>query len=166
MMTNTTTYNDKALHYRNASTTARGASNGNTVEGYAAVYNSTTDLGPVYETIAPGAFDGADLSDVRLLVNHDGVPLARSKSGTLHLEVNDRGLRYLAVLDNTSAAANLTSAARRGDISESSFGFTIAAQRWDRMNGKPHRIIEKIAKVIDVSPVTYPAYQETSFGAV
>lgn len=151
--------------FRTAGGTARAAATGTTIEGYAAVYNDVTDLGPVYESIEPGAFDGADMSDVRLLINHDGVPLARSKSGTLHLEVDSRGLHYVAALDDTMRGAEIASAARRGDISQSSFAFTIAQQRWEERDGKPHRVIERVGMVLDVSPVTYPAYPTTSFKA-
>ena len=141
------------------------ASNGPTVSGYAAVFNQTTDLGKMYERIEPGAFDGADMSDVRLLINHEGLPLARTASGTMALLIDERGLRYVATLDTTEQAHALASAARRGDVSQSSFAFTINRQRFEEHNGKPLRIIEQVGTVLDVSPVTYPAYPGTEFKA-
>jgi HK97 family phage prohead protease len=150
---------------RNNNQAVSAASNGPTVSGYAAVFNQTTDLGKMFERIEPGAFDGADMSDVRLLINHEGLPLARTASGTLGLMVDSRGLKYVATLDTTEQAHALASAARRGDVSQSSFAFTIDRQRFEEHNGKPLRIIERIGTVLDVSPVTYPAYPGTEFKA-
>lgn len=138
---------------------------GTTVGGYAAVFNEITDLGTFYESIAPGAFDEADMSDVRLLYNHDGIPLARTKSGTLTVYLDERGLKYVAALSETEYAQQIADAARRGDISQSSFAFTVDRQRWTEHNGKAHRIIEKVGAVTDVSPVAFPAYEGTEFHA-
>ena len=153
------------IRKRNNNQAVTAASNGPTVSGYAAVFNQVTDLGKMYERIEPGAFDGADMSDVRLLINHEGLPLARTASGTMGLMVDSRGLRYVATLDTTEQAHALASAARRGDVSQSSFAFTIDRQRFEEYNGKPLRIIERVGTVLDVSPVTYPAYQGTEFKA-
>jgi hypothetical protein len=144
----------------------RAASNGPTVGGYAALFNEVTDLGQVYERIEPGAFDGADMSDVRLLYNHEGVPLARSSAGTLAVMIDPKGLKYVAALSDTELARQIADSARRGDITQSSFAFTITRQRWDEHNGRPLRVIESIGKVIDVSPVSYPAYENTEFSLV
>jgi HK97 family phage prohead protease len=141
------------------------ASNGATVGGYAAVFNQITDLGRMYERIEPGAFDEADMSDVRLLINHEGLALARTKSGTLGVMVDSRGLRYVATLPETEQGHALATSARRGDVSQSSFAFTIGKQRFEQHEGKPLRIIERINKVLDVSAVVYPAYEGTEFGA-
>ena len=153
------------IRKRNNNQAVTAASNGPTVSGYAAVFNQVTDLGKMYERIEPGAFDGADMSDVRLLINHEGLPLARTASGTMGLMVDSRGLRYVATLDTTEQAHALASAARRGDVSQSSFAFTIGRQRFEEHNGKPLRIIERVGTVLDVSPVTYPAYPGTEFKA-
>jgi len=153
------------IRKRNNNQAVSAASNGPTVSGYAAVFNQVTDLGKMYERIEPGAFDGADMSDVRLLINHEGLPLARTASGTMALLIDERGLRYVATLDTTEQAHALASAARRGDVSQSSFAFTINRQRFEEHNGKPLRIIEQVGTVLDVSPVTYPAYPGTEFKA-
>ena len=153
------------IRKRNNNQAVTAASNGPTVSGYAAVFNQVTDLGKMYERIEPGAFDGADMSDVRLLINHEGLPLARTASGTMALLIDERGLRYVATLDTTEQAHALASAARRGDVSQSSFAFTINRQRFEEHNGKPLRIIEQVGTVLDVSPVTYPAYPGTEFKA-
>jgi HK97 family phage prohead protease len=129
------------------------------VEGYAAVFDSVTDLGPFQERIAPGAFSDVLEDDVRLLINHDGVPLARTTNGTLELSQDDTGLHYRAVLSNTQASKDLYEMIRRGDINQSSFAFMIGEESRDENDV---RVIDKVAKLIDVSPVTYPAYQAAS----
>jgi HK97 family phage prohead protease len=136
------------------------------VTGYAARFNEITALPHFLERIAPGAFTRADLSDVRLLVDHAGVPLARSSSGTLRLEVDKTGLRYTAELPNTERGRELYEAIRRGDVSQSSFAFTIARQTWTEHKGQALRTIEDVGVVFDVSPVTYPAYPTTSAAIV
>ena len=141
------------------------ASNGATVGGYAAVYNQITQLGNMYERIENGAFDDADMSDVRLLINHEGIALARTKSGTLGLITDGKGLRYVATLPDTEQGNALATAARRGDIDQSSFAFTVSKQRFEQHNGKPLRVIEQIGKVLDVSAVVFPAYEGTEFNA-
>ena len=132
--------------------------------GYAALFNRTTDIGYFEEVIEPGAFDGADMSDVRALFNHDpNMLLARTASGTLSLRIDERGLRYEFTIPDTSAGRDLRELLRRGDITQSSFGFTIDKEDWEERTGmKPKRKIKKIKRLFDVSPVTFPAYQETS----
>ena len=127
------------------------------VEGYAAVFNSVTDLGPFKERIAPGAFADVLDDDVRFLVNHDGVPLARTTNGTMELKEDEHGLHYRAQLSDTQAGRDLYTMIKRGDISQSSFAFTIARESVDDDNV---RVIEKVASLIDTSAVTYPAYKD------
>jgi HK97 family phage prohead protease len=127
------------------------------VEGYAAVFNSVTDLGPFKERIAPGAFADVLDNDVRFLVNHDGVPLARTTNGTMELKEDEHGLHYRAQLSDTQAGRDLYTMIKRGDISQSSFAFTIARESVDDDNV---RVIEKVASLIDTSAVTYPAYKD------
>lgn len=138
-----------------------------TIEGYAAVYNAVTDLGWFTEQIEPGAFDGSDMSDVVALFNHDpNFPLARTSSGTLSLELDDKGLKYKFEAPNTSYGNDLLESIKRGDISHSSFAFTIEKQRWiEEIERPPLRVIERIGVLFDVSPVTYPAYKDTSVSA-
>lgn len=141
-----------------------------TLRGYAAVYNSESeDLGGFTEMIAPGAFDGVLGDDIRALVNHeDSKILARTSAGTLRLSTDERGLIYEFDVPDTSYGNDLLESVRRGDINQSSFGFTVEADHWEQNdNGykdkkKPRRTITKVARLYDVSPVTYPAYPDTS----
>lgn len=142
-----------------------------TIEGYAALYNERSEkLWDFYEEIAPGAFDSADLTDVRALFNHDpnGI-LARTTSGTLELEVTDKGLFYRFESPKTTAGNDLLESVRRGDISQSSFAFTLLPDgdewRREKEDDMLVRTITRIDKVFDVSPVTYPAYSPTTVTA-
>lgn len=133
--------------------------------GYAALFNTAADIGGAFEEyIEPGAFDEADMSDVRALFNHDpNMLLARTASGTLRLSIDQKGLRYEFDIPDTNAGRDLRELLRRGDISQSSFGFSIAEEDWEERRGmKSKRKIKKIKRLYDVSPVTFPAYQETS----
>lgn len=145
----------------------RAKPEGRTIEGYAAIFDSETDLGWFIEEIARGAFDGADMSDVVALFNHDpNYPLARTSSKTLVLEVDEKGLKYRFDAPDTTFGEDLLKMIRRGDISQSSFAFTIKDQEWIERTGTPSkRMIKKIDALYDVSPVTYPAYKETSVTA-
>lgn len=154
---------------RSISAELRAAKEGRTIEGYAAVYNQETDLGWFREVILPGAFDGADMSDVRALFNHnpDSI-LARTASGTMSLEVDERGLKYRFEAPNTTLGNDLLEMIRRGDISQSSFAFTVGngGDEWEESEGRNDlRKIKKFRAVYDVSPVTYPAYAQTSVQA-
>lgn len=138
---------------------------GKTVSGYAALYNSRSEMmWDFYEVIDPGAFDSADVTDVRALFNHDpNMLLARTSSGTMKLDFDERGLKYTFSLPDTTAGRDLSEMLRRGDVSQSSFGFTIAGDEWEERDGEtPVRHITKIKRLYDVSPVTYPAYPDTS----
>lgn len=142
--------------YRNAE--LRATPKAMVLEGYAALYNEPTDLGPFREMIAPGAFAEVLDDDVRLLLNHDGAPLARTKNGTLQLSDDERGLMYRAELIDTQAGRDLYAMVKRGDITQSSFGFTIEKQE---IQEDGLRVITKVGRLLDVSPVTYPAYEST-----
>ena len=143
---------------------------GKTVTGYAAVFNSLSEeMWGFRERIDPAAFREADISDVRALFNHDpNMLLARTSSGTLKLEVDERGLRYSFDLPDTTAGRDLGELLRRGDVTQSSFGFTIADDEWiesrdnDGNVEEVTRVIKKVKRLYDVSPVTYPAYPDTS----
>ena len=150
----------RGVQYRTAE--MRAAEDEMIVEGYAAVFNSITDLGPFKERIAPGAFSDVLDNDVRLLINHDGVPLARTSNNTLKLEEDEDGLHYRAMLSDTQAGRDLYTMIKRGDISQSSFAFTVAEESVDE-DGV--RVIDKVGSLIDVSPVTYPAYQAATVSA-
>ena len=147
---------------------------GHIITGRPIIFESKTDLGQFYEVIDRDALHGADLSDVSLLVNHnlDMIPLARSTSSnqnsTLRLDLDTNGLAIRANLDienNTSARA-LYSAVQRGDISGMSFAFWVSDVEWyDLDSTKPTRRITKIERVLEVSAVTYPAYEQTEIQA-
>lgn len=141
------------------------------VTGRPVVYNSKTDLGYFYEVIERGALNGADLKDVRFLVNHDTskIPLARSRNNnansTMQLMPDDQGMGIRVNLDvkNNSEARNLYSAIERGDISGMSFMFRIDDEEWtDLESDHPTRHVRKISDVVEVSAVTFPAYDATS----
>lgn len=137
-----------------------------TVRGYASVFDiDSENLGGFIERIAPGAFDQADMSDVRALFNHDdNKVLARSSSGTLRLGVDERGLFYEFDLPNTSYARDLAELMDRGDVNQSSFGFTIRedGDEWNYDKKPARRTITKIDRLFDVSVVTYPAYPDAT----
>ncbi len=144
---------------------------GKTVEGHAAVFNQTVDIGGYFdEVIERGAFDSCDFTDVLMCINHDlsKIPLARSRNNspnsTLRLSIDDMGLAISANLDtdNNQDARGVVSAIERGDIDGMSFIFRIAEQKWERMDtDKPLRRILKIAKVFEAGPVNMPAYSNT-----
>jgi HK97 family phage prohead protease len=108
-----------------------------------------------------GAFQKTikDGADVRLLIDHEGVPLARTKSGTLELEEDARGLKVTADLDpNNPDAARVISAMRRGDISQMSFAFRTIKDAWS--DDRSVRELREV-QLFDVSVVTFPAYEAT-----
>ena len=133
------------------------------IEGYAANFEQRTDLGYFKEEIARGAFDDVMEDDVRLLLNHEGAPMARTTNGTLELSIDDTGLKYRAALADTQDGRDLYKLIKRGDISQSSFAFTIAEQEWSE--DRSTRTVTKMARLLDVSPVTYPAYPTTTVAA-
>lgn len=164
---------DKKLEQRSYSFEIRAEQNENevgVVTGRPIVYNSKTDLGWFDEIIERGALDGADLRDVRFLVNHDisRIPLARSRNNnansTMQLMPNDNGMDIRVNLDlkNNSDARNLYSAIERGDISGMSFMFSIDDEEWSELESEhPTRHVRKIGSVVEVSAVTFPAYEDT-----
>jgi len=147
---------------------------GNIITGRPIVYDSKTDIGFFDEIIERGALNEADLTDVRFLVNHDTnkIPLARSRrnngNSTMQLDVDDQGMAIKVVLDteNNSDARSLYSAVQRGDISGMSFMFSIDDEEWENLESEhPTRHIRKIGSVVEVSAVTFPAYESTEINA-
>ena len=138
-----------------------------TITGYAAIYNSDSeDLGGFIERMAPSSFDGRLQDDVRVLFNHDNnLVLGRTISGTATLEVDEKGLRYTCQLPDTSYAKDLIELMERGDVTQSSFAFTIEDESWEeRADGMLIRTVKKVGQLYDVSPVTYPAYKDSTSG--
>lgn len=140
------------------------------VTGRPIVYDSRTDLGYFDEIIERGALNGTDLRDVRFLVNHDisKIPLARSRNNnansTMQLMPDDQGMSVRVNLDvkNNTEARNLYSAIERGDISGMSFMFAVDDEEWSELESEhPTRHIKKISNVVEVSAVTFPAYEDT-----
>ena len=136
------------------------------------VYGSRTDLGYFDEIIAAGALDKSNLRDVRFLVNHNTsmIPLARSRNNnansTMKFSVDAEGMNLdfvkLDVANNADARA-LASAIERGDISGMSFMFSVDDERWEELESEhPTRHILGISSVVEVSAVTFPAYDDTS----
>lgn len=147
---------------------------GNIITGRPIVYNSRTDLGYFDEIIEPGALDNADLTDVRFLVNHDTskIPLARSRrnngNSTMQLMPDMEGMAIRVALDteNNSDARALHSAVDRGDISGMSFMFSVNDEEWENLESDhPTRHIRSIGSVVEVSAVTFPAYESTEINA-
>lgn len=143
-----------------------------TVSGYAIVFNSdSNDLGGFIERIDPTSLDGViEQSDVLCLLNHneDRGVLARSNKGegSLTLEIDEIGLKYTFEAPNTALGDELLEGLRRGDISTSSFAFTVGKDSWSKMeNGTYLRTINSINELFDVSPVYRAAYDATSVKA-
>lgn len=147
---------------------------GNIITGRPIVYNSRTDLGWYDEVIEPGALNNSDLTDVRFLVNHDlnKIPLARSRkntaNSTMQLSVDNNGMDIRVVLDveNNADARALYSAVQRGDVTGMSFMFGIRDEEWENLDSDhPTRHIKEISTVVEVSAVTFPAYESTEINA-
>jgi Escherichia/Staphylococcus phage prohead protease len=133
---------------------------GRTVHGYAALYGVLSeDLGGFRETIATGAFGPAVNDDVRALLNHDpNEVLGRTRSGTLRLFDEPRGLRFELDLPSSPLGENVREAVRRGDLDGASFRFEVGEDEWQ---GEV-RTIKTIRALRDVTLATYPAYPDAS----
>jgi HK97 family phage prohead protease len=137
------------------------------IYGYAAVFNSRSALifGTFMEEIAPGAFDDVLGDDVRALFNHDpNFVLGRTRSKTLEISLDSRGLAYTITPPDTQTVRDMVLAPMaRGDVTGSSFRFRVAddGDEWRREGEIVVRTIHKFASLIDVSPVTYPAYDDS-----
>lgn len=146
----------------------RAADNGTaTLRGYAARFNSAYNMGWFTEEVHRDAFKNADMTDVRVLFNHDpNQILGRTKAGTARVGVDEAGLWY--EVDLPASASSVREAVQRGDIDQSSWGFMLRytaesnGDRWEKRDGKEHRILTDVAMVFDASPVTFPANPDTS----
>jgi HK97 family phage prohead protease len=136
------------------------------LSGYAAVFNEPSLPLPFREYIAPGAFRKTlqETPDVRLLINHEGLPLARTKNGTMTLTEDAVGLRIDATLADTSESRDLYKLIERGDVDQMSFAFRVIRQKWNE--DRSERTLTEVSLADgDVSVVTYPAYPATSVEA-
>lgn len=149
--------------------TREGATNNSRViSGYAAVFNSRTNIGSFDEIILPGAFSRSlsAKKDICVLVNHnwDNV-LGRTKSGTLRLWEDDHGLGFEVELPDTTVARDLTESMSRGDINQCSFGFKVVEDNWDYSVDPMLRTLREV-ELFEVSIVTVPAYEDTEVALI
>ena len=142
------------------------------IEGHPVVYDQMTDLGYFNEIIERGALDKTDLRDVRLCLNHDtSVVYARSRSNnadsTMRIWIEEDGLHFRANLDleNPLSKAYYSMIDRR-DIDKMSFMFSVDADEWsDLETDHPTRRITSIGSIVEISAVTFPAYDSTEIQA-
>lgn len=147
------------------------------IEGYAAVFDDKTLLWEspysgvkYYEQISRNAIDGnTDMHDVILRYNHSdsALILARTSNSTLRLTTDDKGIKFDADIAPTTAGKDVYQLIKRGDLSKMSFAFSVDKEDWDTDNvaKTQTRTINHIDKVMDVSPVDFPAYDGTSVEA-
>lgn len=161
----------KNREYRNYSFPLEASQTGDDdyqVEGYAATFEPyvlyTIDGVKYIERIAPGAFDGADMSDVIFVFNHEGMVFARKKNGTLDLSVDEHGLKFKADLSKTEASRQMYESIRAKLIDQMSFAFKVREDSYDRRTNT--RTILEVEKVFDISPVSLPANPDTDISAV
>jgi len=155
--------NNQEKRFLNSNFEVRSNDGKTVVEGYAARFDDETTIGGQFaEKVARGAFDGTDMSNTVALFNHDwNMPLARMGKG-LSLEVDEVGLRYSFELGDQSYAKDLAENIRMGNVSTSSFGFTVEGDDWERRDGGVHlRTITSVGTLFDVSPTTQGAYPTT-----
>jgi|SRR5579884_1116921 len=137
------------------------------IEGYAAKWGTRSqDLGGFIETIAAGAAAGSLASgeDTRALFNHDpNLILGRRNAGTLDVSEDSTGIPYRIRMPDTSYARDLAISIERGDVNQSSFGFRTVDDDWQQEGRTLLRTLLAF-RLLDVSPVTYPAYLDTNSG--
>ena len=135
------------------------------VEGYAAVFDTVTNLGWMKEEIDRHAFDNPDMSDIVMKYNHEHsiLPMARTRGGTLQFNIDDHGLKIRAKLPETSVNKDIYTLIREGVLSKMSFAFTVKRQEYD-YDTDTRKILE-FDKIFDVSVVDVPAYETTEIYA-
>lgn len=134
------------------------------VSGYATTFDNyplmEVDGITYYEKISPNAFDNVDMSDVILQFDHSGAVFARTKNGTLFLEVDNKGLKIKADLSKTEASRNMFNEIKETMITKMSWAFTVEEEEYDEETRT--RIIKKVKKIYDTSFVSRPANENTS----
>lgn len=135
------------------------------VEGYAAVFDTVTNLGWMNEVIDRHAFDNADMSDIVMKYNHEDsvLPMARTRGGSLQFNIDDHGLKIRAKLPETSVNRDIYTLIREGVLSKMSFAFTVKSEKYD-YDTDTRKILE-FDKIFDVSVVDVPAYETTEIYA-
>lgn len=148
----------------------RSQGSSSVIEGYAAVFNSRSkDLGGFKEVINPGAFTKTvKEADVRAFFNHDkNLILGRTKAGTLRVAEDSKGVHYSVDVPNTTYARDLAASIERGDVNQSSFAFSVVGPKGEDWgyteDNYPLRSLNEV-RLYDVSPVTVPAYEDTTSG--
>lgn len=138
---------------------------GMVVEGYAAVFDSVTNLGWINEVIDRNAFDNADMSDIVMKYNHENnvLPMARTRGGSLQFNIDDHGLKIRAKLPDTSVNRDIYTLIQEGVLSKMSFAFTVKSEEYD-YDTDTRRILA-FDKIFDVSVVDVPAYESTEIYA-
>ena len=154
----------KQREYRNMEMRLAGSEELNyAVEGYASTFERymlfEQDGEEYFEQIDPKAFDDADMTDCVFRVDHEGPVYARTSAGTVELWVDEHGLGQRADLSKTQRARDLYEDIKAGNYPKMSFAFTVAEDHYDRSTHT--RVIDRIAKVFDVSPVSFPANPTT-----
>lgn len=157
-------YEERCFDISQVTVRADGA--GAQIRGYAAVFNRLSQpLGGFREQIAPGAFADSMANDVRALWQHNtDQVLGRTKNSTLQLWEDERGLGFELTPPNTQVGRDAVVSIDRGDVDQMSFGFTVpgGGDQWQDGEGSmPVRTVRK-ANLIEISPVTFPAYTDTS----
>ncbi len=136
------------------------------VEGYASTFDTyvlfSEDGIDYKERIDPNAFDGADMSDVVFRIDHEGPVYARTSAGSIELDIDYKGLHNVTDLSRTARSRAIFEEIAAGNYPQMSFAFTVAEDGYDRETHT--RIIHRIAKVFDISPVSFPANPNTSLG--
>ena len=141
------------------------------VEGYAIVFDEETLIGDeergFIETIDKNALKETNMKDVPFKYNHNDVTLilARTRNGSLSLEVDEKGLKIRAELIDTTSNVDIYKSIVAGLLDKMSFAFTVKSQSWDRSGKIPKRTITAIDRLFDVSVVDLPAYDQTSIQA-
>ena len=137
------------------------------VEGYASTFEPyvlfSEDGIDYSERIEPTAFDEADLTDVVFRIDHTGPVYARTSAGSVQLFVDEHGLGNVTDLSRTQKARDLYEEIKAGNYPKMSFSFTVESDHYDRASHT--RVIDRIAKVYDISPVSFPANPGTELSA-
>nr|DAH97909.1 MAG TPA: prohead serine protease [Caudoviricetes sp.] len=159
----------RAFNISKLNTRSENEEQNTSIEGYAAVFNSKTRIGSCFdEVIEPGAFSRSlsENGDIRALFNHDwNNVLGRTKSGTLTLKEDEKGLNFNVELPNTSVARDLSESMARGDINQCSFGFFVTDEEWDYSVEPALRTIKEV-ELFEISVVSIPAYEDTEASLV
>lgn len=137
------------------------------IQGVPVVFDQPTTLAKIggveyREIIQAGALDGTDMTDVVLVIDHEGKPAAKTKNGTLELRVANDGLHMVADLSKNVTGREMYEDVQNGFYDKMSFAFTVADEEYRHEQNVSTRIIKKIASLFDVSVVTRPAYNQTS----